>query len=94
MKKATANAEPVSQIFFFDPDGNGVEIGNFGPIQPGFAPPLKGVLPPVLVTAGPERPLPLVPPQISVHSLNHCARETPNVERIARWYLLQGTDLP
>lgn len=85
--KATEDAEPVSQIFFFDPDGNGVEIGNFAPIQPGFAPPLKGVLPPVLVTSGPERPLSSVPPLISVHSLNHCARETPNVERIARWYI-------
>jgi catechol 2,3-dioxygenase-like lactoylglutathione lyase family enzyme len=86
---APEHAEPVSQIFFFDPDGNGVEIGNFAPVQPGFAPPLKGVLPPVLVTAGPERPprpLSAAPPLIDVHSLNHCARETPNVERVTKWY--------
>ena len=88
--EAPAEAEPVSQIFFFDPDGNGVEMGNFAPVQPGFAPPLKGVLPPVLVTAGPERP-PVASisagPLIDVHSLNHCARETPNVERVTKWYI-------
>ena len=87
--QAPSHAEPVTQIFFFDPDGNGVEIGNFAPVQPGFAPPLKGILPPVLVTAGPERPprpLSAPPAMIDVHSLNHCARETPNVERVTKWY--------
>ena len=34
----TAAAEDVSQIFFFDPDGNGVEVGNFAPVQLGFYP--------------------------------------------------------
>ena len=86
VKESAASAEPVSQIFFFDPDGNGVEIGNFSPVQPGFAPPLKGVLPPVFVSSGPQRPPPTVAPIIPAHSLNHCARETPNVERVCTWY--------
>ena len=50
--KPEAGGELVSQIFFYDPDGNGVELGNFAELQPGFASP-RAHLPAARVRTGP-----------------------------------------
>jgi hypothetical protein len=78
----------------------GVEIGNFSRIQPGFAPPYSH-LPAAFVRTGPpvnamvESATSFAPDSwsvpsavVPVHSLNHCARETADVDRLCTWYAM------